>query len=118
MFCVTESIESGELLCQYVFDNLVRKQNAFFNKTGNVRKRNIEARSRNQCYHGKAISMIYVCVCVCVCVYARVCVHACWCPDAWACACARARVALIIQHRHTVLSSAASGPSTFFDIIL
>jgi hypothetical protein len=36
-------------------------------------QRNIEARSRNNCYRGKAISItnFSVCVCVCVCVRAR-----------------------------------------------
>jgi hypothetical protein len=32
-------------------------------------KRNIEARSRNHCCRGKAISAYIFCVCVCVCMY-------------------------------------------------
>jgi hypothetical protein len=40
---------------------------------------NAEARSRNHCYHGKALSLTYFCVCVCVCVVvgARARAYAC-----------------------------------------
>jgi hypothetical protein len=38
-------------------------------------KRNIEARSRNHCCRGQAVSNKY-CVCVCVCVLALVILHA------------------------------------------
>jgi hypothetical protein len=50
--------------------------------------RNTEARSRNHCYSGKAISITYLCVCVCVCVrvraraYGCACVGGCGCPGA------------------------------------
>ena len=34
-------------------------------------KRHIEARSRNHCCRGTAVSVTYLCVCVCVWVYGR-----------------------------------------------
>jgi hypothetical protein len=62
-------------------------------KTGNV-SRNIKARLRNYCCHGKTIIITYLCarvrMRVCVCVFVWV--------DAGARACAWARVALLIQH--------------------
>jgi hypothetical protein len=64
--------------------------------------RNTEARSRNHCCHGKAVSIKYLCVC------ALDFLRACVCPGALACACACVHVALLIQHatciRHVVTS--------------
>ena len=81
-------------------------------------KRNIQARSRNHCCHGKAISVTYlsvcVCVCVCVCTRARACLRLCVrvCVGARACVRACVHVALLIQHatfmRHIFSSSVAS----------
>jgi hypothetical protein len=67
-------------------------------------KRNIQARSRNNCCCGNAISTTYWCVCVHVCA----CLRASGYPSAWACACAYVHTALLIQHatrmRHIVTS--------------
>ena len=38
---------------------------------------NTEARSRNHCCHGKAISITYFCVCMCVRALVRMCAYAC-----------------------------------------
>jgi hypothetical protein len=53
---------------------------------------NVEARSRNHCYRGKAISNTYLYVCACVRARANVC------PGGWVCACACVHVALLILH--------------------
>ena len=62
-------------------------------------QRNIEARSRNHCCHGKAISRLLL---------IGLCARACGQPGAWACACAYVHVALLIQYatrmRHIVTS--------------
>ena len=68
-----------------------------------------EARSRNHCCCGKAISITYWPVCACMRV--RACVRACGRPSAWACAWAYVHTALLIQHaksmRHILASFVA-----------
>ena len=72
-------------------------------------QRNVEARSRNHCCRGKAISIIQFCVCVRARARAWV--------GAWACA--YACIALQIQHetRRHIVTCGLSGSTKFFDII-
>ena len=86
------------------------------NKTGNVRITNTEARSRNKCCCGKAITVI--CFCVCVGAHARkgewVCVWEGVGAGEQVCACAR--VAFLIQYvqyvtrRHMPVAASLSPP--------
>jgi len=118
------------------------------NKTGNVLYvyRNIEARSFNHCYSGKAMSITYsdcvfvcvyvrvcvvcvcvvcvwVCVCVCgvcVCKVCVVCVWLCVCVCVYDCVCVCVCVALGIHHAirmRPVVICDLSRSATFFHII-
>jgi hypothetical protein len=70
-------------------------------------RRNIEARSRNYCCHGKQ-SILHTLVCVCVCALARVrvrsrlgenmrmCVCVCVCPSVSVCVCVCVRVRVCV----------------------